>query len=44
MRDKYVDEGYAYYSQYGYGYAHKTGTDATISQRVIPAARDDRAK
>ena len=44
MRDKYVDEGYAYYSQYGYGYAYKTGTDAVSSQRAIQAVRDDQAK
>jgi Mrp family chromosome partitioning ATPase/capsular polysaccharide biosynthesis protein len=41
MRDKYVDEGYAYYSQYGYGYSHKTGSD--VGPRVT-AAGNDQAK
>jgi tyrosine-protein kinase Etk/Wzc len=44
MRDKYVDEGYAYYSQYGYGYSHKTGSAASGSPRAVPAARDDQAE
>jgi len=44
MRRKYADEGYSYYSQYGYRYSHTTAPAASTSQRAIPAGRDDRAK
>ena len=37
MRDSYVDEGYSYYSQYGYAYAHPEATPAAKSAQAYAA-------
>jgi Mrp family chromosome partitioning ATPase len=39
MRDSYVDEGYGYYSQYGYTYAH---SEAGAVERVAKVAEPER--
>jgi Mrp family chromosome partitioning ATPase/capsular polysaccharide biosynthesis protein len=49
MRDSYVDEGYSYYSQYGYSYAHPdeaavaVGADAYAPTPGVDALPDEHA-